>query len=218
MEPIRLLIVDDHMVVRKGIQMLVNTEAGIQLVGEAKDGQEAVHLIESLQPNIILMDLVMPQVSGIEAIAKIKTDYPHIKIIVLTTFEDDEKINAAIDGGADGYLLKDADGEFLLQAIQAVHKGEMPLHPRVARYLFTGKSREADTPRNIHLTAREEEVLQLVAQGMSNKEVADKLSLSSGTVKIHVSNILGKLNVSSRTEAAVLATQLGLVSIEEELR
>ena len=211
MDNIRVLIADDHAVVRQGIRMITNTEPSIQIVGEAEDGMEAVRQAKALNPDVILMDLVMPHGGGVEAITKIKPDYPHIKIIVLTTFEDGDRINAAVEAGADGYLLKDADGEALLQAIYSAQRGEMPLHPRVARQLFSGRSKQAQPASGTRLTEREKQVLQLVAKGLSNKEVAQLLQLTEGTVKVHVSNILGKLNVSTRTEAAVLATQMGLV-------
>lgn len=216
MKQIRVLVVDDHAVVRKGIEMFVSTEPAIQVVGDAKNGREAIHQVEDLQPDVILMDLVMPRLGGIEAIAKIKRDHPQVKIIALTTYEDSARINAAIEAGADGYLLKDADGEALLWAIQAAQQGDMPLHPRVARHLFGSAAGHTDTASLDRLTEREKEVLQLVAGGLSNKEVAQVLYLSEGTVKVHVTNILRKLNASSRTEAAVWAAQRGLVSPEEE--
>lgn len=212
MQKIRVLIVDDHAVVRKGIQMIVSTESIIQIVGEAENGQDAVRKVKILQPNIVLMDLVMPRQGGLEAIAEIKCNYPQVKIIVLTTFEDEDKIKTAIQAGVDGYLLKDADGEALLNAILAAGQGDMPLHPRVARYLFKGATRFGNTNGSTDLTSREKEVLELVAKGLSNKDVAQTLDLSEGTVKVHVSNILSKLHVSSRTEAAVWAAQMGLIS------
>ena len=217
MKPIRVLIVDDHAIVRRGIQMIVGTEPAIQIVGEAKDGQDAIYQVKRLRPDITLMDLVMPS-CGIKAIAEIKRNYPDVKIIVLTTFEDEDKVNAAMEAGADGYILKDAEGETLLEAIQAAYRGDMPLHPRVARHLIRGFSKSEDTNGHVHLTEREKEIIQLIARGLSNKEVGQSLNLSEGTVKIHVSNILGKLNVSSRTEAAVWATQMGLVSLNGEMQ
>ena len=213
MNQIRVLIADDHAVVRKGIQMIIGTEPTIQLVGEAKNGREAVYQAQRLRPDVILMDLVMPEEDGLAALTEIKRGHPNIKIIVLTTFEDDHRIQTALEAGADGYLLKDADGEALLRAIQAVQLGEMPLHPRVARHLFVGRAGYRDTPQTDQLTEREKEVLQLIAKGLSNRDVAQILSLSEGTVKIHVSHILGKLQVSSRTEAAMLGIQQGLVSV-----
>jgi NarL family two-component system response regulator LiaR len=212
----RVLIVDDHAVVRKGIQMFLGTEPSIQLVGEAGDGQEAVCKAKSLQPDVILMDLVMPQGNGIQAIAKIKRCVPNVKIIVLTTFKDQARVNAAIQAGADGYLLKDADGDALLQAIHAVQQGDVPLHPHVARHLVSSITKHPDVNGIGCLTEREKEVLRLVAKGLSNKAVAQVLNLSEGTVRVHVSNILGKLGVSSRTEAAVRALQMGLISPDED--
>jgi DNA-binding NarL/FixJ family response regulator len=175
-------------------------------------------LAQILQPDIIIMDLVMPEKNGIEAIAQIKRDCPGSKILVLTTFEDEVQINAALEAGADGYQLKDANGEALLHAIRAIQMGDMPLHPRVARYLFKVKAaRENISMNRINdLTEREREVLRLIAKGLSNKEVAQILNLTKGTVKIHVSNILSKLNVSSRTEASILAVQAGLVTLEAQ--
>jgi NarL family two-component system response regulator LiaR len=212
MSQIRVLIVDDHAVVRKGIQMFLSTEPCIQAVGEAEDGQDAVRKAKSLKPDVVLMDLVMPKGDGVEAIAKIKRCVPTAKIIVLTTFKDGARINAAIQAGADGYLLKDADGDALLQAIHAVQQGDVPLHPYVTRHLVSNVTKHRDTTGMGHLTEREREVLGLVAKGLSNKAVARALNLSEGTARIHVSNILGKLNALSRTEAAVRAVQLGLIS------
>ena len=215
MKRTRVLIVDDHAVVRKGIQMIANTEPTIEVVGEAEDGYEAIRQVESHRPDIVLMDLVMPQPDGIKATLKIKHDFPDIKVIVLTTFEDDVKIKAAMEAGADGYLLKDANGETLLRAIREVQRGEMPLHPHIARRLVKYAADGVHPNGTGCLTNREKDVLQFVARGLSNRAVAHALHISEGTVKIHVSNILGKLNVSSRTEAAVLATQIGLVSTGE---
>lgn len=212
MAQIKVLIVDDHAIVRKGIQMYLSTEPSINIVGEAGGGWEAIQQAQNLQPDVILMDLVMPQGSGIEAITELKRSQSQIKIIVLTTFADEARVKAAMEAGADGYLLKDAEGDVLLHAIQAATKGDAPLHPRIARHLIKGVTKQSSPGSNARLTGREKEVLQLVAKGYSNKAVAQALTLSEGTVKIHVSNILGKLNVSSRTEAAILAMKTGLVS------
>jgi NarL family two-component system response regulator LiaR len=211
MNVIRVLIVDDHVVVRRGIQMFLDTDPSIQIVGEAESGQDAVRKAKALQPDVILMDLVMPDGAGIEAIAEIKRSIPNAKIIVLTTFGDESRAKAAMEAGADGYLLKDADGEALLQAIQAVRRGDMPIHPHVALHLVKNYAERRGTGGIKYLTEREKEVLQLVAQGLSNKAIARALHLSPGTVKVHVSNILSKLEVSSRTEACVLALQSGLI-------
>jgi len=215
MTPIRVLIVDDHVVVRKGIQMFLGIEPSVQVIGEAVDGQEAVHKAKSLKPDVILMDLVMPGRDGIEAIADIKHSIPHVKIIVLTTFQDEARVNAAIEAGADGYLLKDADGDELIQAIHTVRQGDMPLHPHVARHLVRGTAKYEEGGAG-PLTKRQKEVLQLVARGLNNKSVAQDLNISEGTVKVHISNILSRLNVSCRTEAAVWAIRTGLISPEHD--
>ena len=215
MNPINVLIVDNHPVVRQGVRMLIDTAPTIQVVGEAEDGRSAVRQVKSLRPDVVLMDLVMPRQDGFEAIAEIKRDYPDVKIVVLTTFDGENMINAAMKSGADGYLLKNADGEALLEAVHSAYRGDMPLNPRIARHLVRGGSRKDHLSAIDRLTGREREVLQLVVRGLSNKKVAQTLSLSHGTVKIHVSNILDKLHVSSRTEAAVLATRLGLVSLDQ---
>lgn len=215
MKPIRLFIVDDHIIVRKGILMFLNTEPSVVIVGEAEDGQSAIERACSLQPDVILMDLVMPQGDGLSAITQLKRCLPEVKIIVLTTFNDDERVKTAIEAGADGYLLKDADGEALLRAIRAVLRGEMPLHPSVTAHVIKNLTNAAQV-NGYHLTGREKEILKLLSRGLSNKEMAKTLNLSRGTIKIHVSNILGKLQVNSRTEAALLALQKGLVPLDEE--
>lgn len=217
MEQTRVLIVDDHAVVRKGIQMFLSTEPSIQAVGEAEDGQDAIRQAKELRPDVVLMDLVMPKGDGIEAIAELKRCFPEIKIIVLTTFADEERVRAAMEAGADGYLLKDADGEVLLQSIHAVRQGDAPIHPRITRHLLKSVTKPQKPDKTRQLTEREMEVLQLVVKGGSNKAIARTLNLSEGTVKIHVSNILAKLNVSSRTEAAIRAVQMGLISLDKEV-
>lgn len=211
MKPIRLLIADDHSIVRKGILMFLKTERSVQIIGEAESGRDAVRQARDLKPDVVLMDLVMPNGDGIEATAKLKKELPHIKIIILSTFKKEEDVRTVMAAGADGYLLKDADGEALLQAIQVVQHGDMPLHPSVARHLVQGGAKKNGVNGNSHLTGREKEVLELVATGLSNKAIAETLNLSKGTVKIHVSNILGKLHVASRTEAAMVAMQNGLI-------
>jgi len=215
MKPTRLLVVDDHVIVRKGILMFLSIEPSIEVVGEAESGRDALRQAKASRPDVILMDLVMPQGGGLEAITWLKQELPHIKIIVLTTFNDEGRVKAALRAGADGYLLKDADGKTLLQAIQAVQKGGMPLHPTITKYLLK-ETQQNDTSGHTYLTKREKEVLQLVARGLSNKAVGQALRLSEGTIKIHVSNILSKLNMVSRTEAAAWAIQGGLVSEEKQ--
>lgn len=215
MNPTRLLIVDDHAIVRKGILMFLGIEESIEIVGEADNGLDAVRLAKVLCPDVILLDLVMPQGDGLEAIPPLKQEVPDLKIIVLTTFDDETRVKAALKAGAHGYLLKDADGATLLQAIQAVQKGGMPLHPTITQHLLKDNQTNGHN-NNGHncLSKREKEVLQWVARGVSNKEIALALQLTTGTVKIHVSNILTKLHMASRTEAAAWAIQAGLLAEE----
>lgn len=215
MNATRVLIVDDHAVVRRGIQMFLETDPSIQIVGEAEDCLDAVQQARNLQPDIILMDLVMPQGDGIEAIAEIKRHSPDLKVIVLTTFGDESRAVAAMEAGANGYLLKDADGGALLQAVHAAQQGDMPIHPQVVQHLVRNLTKRDGTNGTKGLTEREKEILQLVSQGLSNKGIAQSLSLTPGTVKVHVSNILDKLGVCNRTEASVLALQMGLISPTE---
>ena len=214
-EQIRVLIADDHALVRKGIRALLATEAAIAVVGEAEDGRQAVVEAERLSPDIILMDLVMPGMDGIEAIRQIKGRQLEARILVLTSFAADDKVFPAIKAGALGYLLKDSSPEELVRAIHQVHRGESSLHPMIARKLLQELSRPAEqTPAPEPLTEREVEVLQLVAQGRSNQEIADLLVISEATVRTHVSNILGKLHLASRTQAALYALRQGLASLE----
>jgi DNA-binding NarL/FixJ family response regulator len=196
--------------------MLLDTDPSIQIVGEAEDGQDAVRKAKSLQPHVILMDLVIPLGGGIEAIENIKRDCPNVKIIVLTTFGDEPRVKAAMEAGADGYLLKDADGDALLQAVHAAQKGAMPIHPHVAHHLVKNLTKRDDMNGTGSLTEREKEILRLVSQGLSNKAIAQDLSLSVGTVKVHVSHILDKLGVSNRTEASMRALQMGLITQVEQ--
>ena len=216
MSETRVLIVDDHAIVRRGIQMLLDTDPSIQIVGEAQDCQDAVQKAKSLQPDVILMDLVMPHGGGIEATEKIKRYSPDLKIIVLTTFGDEPRVKAAMQAGADGYLLKDADGNALLQAVHAVQQGAMPIHPHVAPHLVKNLKKREEVNGTASLTEREKEILRLVSQGLSNRAIAQDLSLSVGTVKVHVSHILGKLDVSNRTEASMRALQMGLITQIED--
>lgn len=211
MNQTRVLIVDDHAVVRKGIRILLSTEPSFQIVGEAKDARDAVRKAEELRPNVILMDLAIPCGGGIEATAAIKRSIPDVKIIVLTMFADVFTVRAAMEAGADGYVLKDADGDALVGAVHAVQRGGMPLHPRIAQDLVNGIAKRKVTSQVGQLTKREKDVLRLVARGLGNRAVAEILGLSAGTVKVHVGHILDKLDVSSRTEAAVCAVQMGLV-------
>jgi NarL family two-component system response regulator LiaR len=212
-ETIRILIADDHAIVREGLRWLIDTEPGIELVGEAADGVEAVLKARSLQPDVILLDLVMPRKDGIEAIAEIKRENPEARILVLTSFAEDDKVFPAIQAGALGYLLKDSSPQELLKAIREVYQGESSLHPTIARKLIGELNRPSDLPATEEpLTEREVEVLSLVARGLSNQEIAERLVVSERTVRSHVSNILGKLHLANRTQAALYAVREGLAS------
>ena len=213
---IRVLVADDHAIVRKGIRALLATEPDIEVVGEAENGREAVTEVEKLRPDVILMDLVMPELDGIEAIRRITARQPEARILVLTSFAADDKVFPAIKAGALGYLLKDSGPEELVQAIHQVYRGESSLHPTIARKLLQELSRPSERPPTPEpLTEREVEVLRLVARGQSNQEIADQLVISEATVRTHVSNILGKLHLASRTQAALYALREGLASLDD---
>ena len=211
---IRILIVDDHEVVREGLKAFIGPRPEFEVVGEAQDGAEAVEQYALLQPDIVLLDLVMPGVDGIEAIQRIRQTSPLARILVLTSFAEDEKIIAAIRAGALGYLLKDSSPRELQEAIQAVYRGESSLHPAVARKLITAMNRPAKTPAvEPDLTEREIEILRMVAHGLSNQEIADALVLSPWTVRSHISSILAKLGLENRTQAALYALKRGLAEL-----
>jgi NarL family two-component system response regulator LiaR len=215
--PIRVLLTDDHAIVRKGVRALLATEPDIQIVGEASNGAEAVTQAEALCPDVILMDLMMPKLDGIEATRQITTKTPSARVIVLTSFAADEKVCPAIKAGALGYLLKDSGPEQLVSAIHQVYRGEPSLEPSIARkVLFELAQPPKQQPLTTDpLTERELDVLRLIAQGCSNKEIALKLSVSELTVRTHVSNVLGKLHLASRTQAALYALQKGISSLED---
>jgi NarL family two-component system response regulator LiaR len=214
-DPIKVLVVDDHLIVRKGIRALLATEPDIQVIGEATNGKEAIAQTEQLAPDVILMDLVMPEMDGIEAIGHITQQNAEARIVVLTSFATDEKVFPAIKAGALGYLLKDSDPEELVHAIRRVYRGESSLHPTIARKLLQELSRPPQRPPTTEpLTEREVAVLKLIAQGLSNQDIADELVISEATVRTHVSNILGKLHLASRTQAALYALREGLASLD----
>jgi len=227
-KPIRVLLVDDHAIVRDGIHSLLKTQPDIEVVGEASNGRDAVSKAESLQPDVVLMDLVMPGMDGIEAIRLIVDGQPDSRILVLTSFSAEDKVFPAIKAGAMGYLLKDCDSEELVRAIHQVHQGESSLHPKIARMLLremgaAGKPSPGGSeppPANVRpavdpLTERELDVLKLVAHGKSNREIADELVVAEGTVRTHVSNILSKLHLASRTQATLFALREGLTSLDD---
>jgi DNA-binding NarL/FixJ family response regulator len=217
---IRVLVADDHAIVRKGICALLATEAHIEVVGEAADGQAVIEQAARLEPDVVLMDLVMPGVDGLEATRQITAHRPETRILVLTSFAGVDKIMPAIKAGALGYLLKDSDPEVLVESIRQVYCGNSSLHPSVARALLeevaraTGDQRAED--RTASLTEREAEVLRLVARGWCNQEIAGSLTISEATVRAHVSHILAKLDLTSRTQAALYALRKGWASLVDE--
>jgi len=208
---IRVLIAEDHTVVREGLCALIEARPEMEVVGQAADGVEAVRQAHALRPDVILMDLVMPRKGGVEAIAEIKAEQPETRILVLTSFAEDQLAFEAIKAGATGYLLKDTSSRELLQAIHDVYRGELSLHPSTALKVIRALHRPAEpTQAGAALTGREVEVLKLVAQGLSNQEIGLKLGVSERTVTTHVSSILGKLHLANRTQAALYAVHEGL--------
>ena len=214
-DAIRVLIADDHPVVREGLRALIASEPGMEVVGEAADGVEAVAKARTLRPDVLLLDLVMPHQDGIAAIGAIKREQADARILVLTSFAEDAMLFPAIKAGALGYLLKDCSPQALLQAIREVARGESSLHPTIARKLLHELHRpSALPPANQPLTAREGEVLGLVARGLSNQEIATQLVVSERTVRTHVSSILEKLHLANRTQAALYALREGLTRLD----
>jgi DNA-binding NarL/FixJ family response regulator len=213
MEPLRVLIADDHPLFRKGMRALLTATAGTEVIGEATTGQEAIELAAALQPDVILMDLQMPGINGIEATRQILHTSPHIRILVVTLFEDDASIFSALRAGARGYILKDAQEEEMLRAIRAVGSGEAIFSPAIATRLmdFFAAPRPA-VPKEIFptLTEREREILQMIARGRTNNDIAKELALSSKTVGNYVSNIFSKLQVADRAQAIIRARDAGL--------
>ena len=216
--PIRVLLVDDHAVVRKGLRALLEHESRVEVVGEADDGEQALRATERLRPDVILMDLEMPVVGGIDATRRITSAHPELKVVVLTSHASEEDVFPALKAGAIGYLLKHSAPEEVLQAIQQAHLGETVLHPAIARMVLQELHRPAhsDTPITTDpLSDRELDVLRLIARGMSNHDIADALIVGEATVRSHVSSILRKLQLASRTQAALYALREGLVTLDE---
>lgn len=212
---IGVLIVDDHAIVREGLRAVIGLENDMQVVGEAKDGNEAIALSRHLNPDVILMDLLMPNKGGIEAIREILEENPNHRILVLTSFAEVDKILPTIRSGALGYIVKNSSPGELLRAIRDIAKGAVVMQPEIARQLFHGLSQSTEplTQPIEQLSTREIEILKLVAQGMTNEEIGDQLSISSRTVGVHVTHILEKLNLNNRTQAALFALRNGLVSL-----
>jgi len=215
-DKLRVLIADDHPLVREALHQALDGEEDMEVVAEAGDGEEAVNLATELKPDVVVMDIVMPGLNGIEATRRLKQIAPDIAILILTAYDDDEYVLGLLDAGAAGYLLKSARGRDLAGAIRAIRSGESVLHPNIIAKLL---KRATVAPAKEHksrelLSARESEVLRMVALGMSNKEIADTLSLSQRTIKAHLTNTFNKLNVASRSEAIVKGLQWGLVTLE----
>ena len=213
-EAIRVLIVDDHAVVREGLRTFLELQDGIEVAGEAGDGEQAIRLASELEPDVILMDLVMPGVDGVTAMRAVRKRSPRSRVIVLTSFLDDERLMPAIEAGADGYLLKDVEPSELARAIRTAQTGQAMIAPSVAgRLLRTlSRPRSASTVDADQLTRREREVLELIAAGRSNKRIAFELGIAEKTVKTHVGHVFAKLGVTDRTQAALIAVRSGLVS------
>lgn len=209
---IRIMIADDHAVVRQGLRMFLTLDPTLEIVGEATNGKEALQQAREIKPDVVLMDLLMPVMDGIEATAAIKRELPDTEVIALTSVLEDSSVIGAIRAGALGYLLKDTKAEELIQAIKAAYEGQVQLSPQAAARLMR-EVRAPESPET--LTERETEVLRLLAEGHSNKEIAQILTIGEKTVKTHVSSILAKLNVSSRTQAALYAVRIGLVDKAE---
>jgi DNA-binding NarL/FixJ family response regulator len=214
-DPIHVLLVDDHAVVRRGLSAFLATYAEIAVVGEAASGAEGIELAQRLLPDVVLMDLLMPEMDGIEATRRIRAAVPSAQVIVLTSYSEDERIFPAIKAGALSYLLKDVTPDALVRAITAARRGEATLHPSVAARLMRELAAERSSPLD-ELTEREREVLACIAQGMSNAAIANHLIISERTVKTHVSNILSKLHLQDRTQAVLLALRERLVPLDRQ--
>lgn len=203
--PIRVVVVDDHVIVRNGLAQLLATVNDVELVGSAPDGREALVLVEQLGPDVVLMDLSMPEMDGVEATAVITQEYPDVRVVVLSSFSEHQRVLSALEAGARGYVLKHADPEQIIQAIRAVHIGGAPIDPQVARVLLD--VRRSLSASKAALTEREEEVLRLVQAGMANKQIARQLGISERTVKAHLTKTFQSLGVSDRTQAALWAAE-----------
>jgi DNA-binding NarL/FixJ family response regulator len=220
-ESIGVLIVDDHEVVRRGLLAFLDSEPDIEVVGQAGGGAEALELLMSMKseghlPEVVVMDLQMEPIDGIESTRQIRALYEDIEVVALTSFAEEERVHAALEAGASGYLLKDSDADDVAAAVRAAHRGELKLEPVIARRLMASLRDERALDPTAQLTSRELEVLRLVAVGRPNKQIAAELSISERTARTHVSRILRKLRLSSRTQAALWAVREGLVGVEPE--
>lgn len=218
MTPIRIVLADDHAVVREGTCQLLEREPDIEVVGEASNGQEAIDLVESLKPQVVVMDVRMPGIGGVEATKQIKKRFPHVEVLVMTAYDDDEFVFASLEAGASGYLLKTAPVKELIKAIHEVAEGQSALDPSVARKVLR-QIKDGSYQKKRHnmaelLTEREQDVLRLLAEGKTNKEIGEGLMISDRTVQTHLSNIFHKMEVNSRTEAVLTAIRRGWLTID----
>ena len=216
-----MLLVDDHAVVRRGLLAFLDSEPDLEVVAEAEGGAQALELLarlasEGRPPHVVVMDLQMEPLDGIESTRQIRSRYSEVEVVALTSFGEEERVHAALDAGASGFLLKDSDADEVSAAIRAAHRGELPLDPAIARGLTSSLRAESGDGPDAELTTRELEILRLLGAGKSNKEIAAELQISERTARTHVSNILGKLHLNSRTQAALWAVRQGLVEVRAE--
>jgi DNA-binding NarL/FixJ family response regulator len=213
--PIRVLLADDHVMVREGTRRILERESDLQVIGEAGDGRETIDLVAETHPDVVIVDISMPIMSGIEATKGIKRLLPQTAVLVLTAYDDDEYVFAILEAGAAGYLLKNARGSEVIDAVRRVFAGESVLHPAIAQKVLRRITRQEPTAEVDELTEREHEVLTLAAQGLSNREIAAQLIVSPRTVQAHMANIFGKLQVGSRTEAVTTALRRGWITLKQ---
>lgn len=211
-EPIRIVIADDHALIRQGLASVLNTRSDMEIVGEARDGEETVRQVESLKPDVLIVDIDMPVMSGVEAIEKIKKSSPETRSMILTAYDSDEYIFPGLEAGATGFILKSASPADVIDSVKSVARGESPIEPRIARRLVE-KLNEPAVPESVALSERELEVLQLAAKGTTNKGIADSLVLSENTIKSHLHRIFSKLEVTDRTQAVAEALRRGLIEV-----
>ena len=219
MRKVKVVLADDHVLVREGTRNLLEREPDIEVVGEASDGEEAIELVTKLQPHVVLMDIAMPKINGIEATRQIKAHSPAIAVLILTAYDNDQYIVALLEAGAAGYLLKNVKGSDLVNAIRAVNAGESVLHPTIARKVFKRFTTPSEKPSEVvpsqDLSERELEILRLAAKGMSNRDIANELFLSRRTVQSHLSNVFRRMGVGSRTEAVLHALTRGWLTFDD---